>query len=66
MFVCCLSRFNILLDVHDKCYVLLTLKAPFITAADDKSCNVFPNFLPADDSHEISCLIVIFEKAAKS
>ena len=23
------------------------------------------NRLPADDSHEISCLIVIFEKAAK-
>ena len=41
-----------------------------MTAADDKFCNIFPNFrkiqgmifhenrLPADDSHEISCLIL--------
>ena len=48
---------------------LLTLKAPITTAADDKFCDIFPNFrqklgmilhescLPADDSHEISCLI---------
>ena len=48
----------------------LTLKAPITTAADDKFCEIFPNFrkkirymifheirLPADDSHEISCLI---------
>ena len=53
----------------------LTLKVPITTAADNKFCNIFPNFLkksglifhenrlPADDSHEI-CLI-IFEKAAK-
>ena len=55
---------------------ILTLKAPITAEADDKFCNIFPNFqkksgmifhenrLPADDSHEISCL-VIFEKAAK-
>ena len=47
----------------------LTLKATITTAADDKFCNIFPNLrqkygmilhenrLPADDSHEISCLI---------
>ena len=47
----------------------LTLNASITTAADDKFCNIFPNFrqkkgmilhenrLPADDSHEISCLI---------
>ena len=40
-----------------------------MTAADDKFCDIFPNFqqkkgtifhencLPADNSHEISCLI---------
>ena len=49
-----------------------TLKAPITTAADDRLCNIFPNFqkkygmiflenrLPADDSHEISCLICYF------
>ena len=48
--------------------------APITTAADDGFCNIFPNFrkksgmifhenrLPADDSHEISYLIVTFEK----
>ena len=55
----------------------LTPKAPIITVADDKFCDIFSNFrkkqgmilhesrLPADNSHEISCLFVIFEKAAK-
>ena len=55
----------------------LTLKTPITTAADDKFCNIFPNFqkkkgmiihencLPADNSREISCLICCFEKAAK-
>ena len=51
----------------------LTLKAPAITTAtDDKFCDIFLNFrkklgmtlhenrLPADDSHEISCLICYF------
>ena len=50
----------------------LTLKAPLTTAADVKFCDIFPNFrqiygmilhenrLPADDSHEISCLIGYF------
>ena len=50
----------------------LTLKAPITTAADDKFCDIFPNFrnkldmifhenrLPADDSHEISYLICYF------
>ena len=51
----------------------LALEAPITTAADDnyKFCNIFPNFqkkgmifhenrLPADDSHEISCLICYF------
>ena len=45
--------------------VVLTLKAPITTAADDRLCNIFPNFqkksgmiyLPAVYSHEISCLI---------
>ena len=47
----------------------LTLKASITTAAYDKILDIFPNFrqkkgmilhenrLPADDSHEISCLI---------
>ena len=47
------------------------------TTADDKFCDIFPNFqkksgmifhenrLPADDSHEIACLIYYFEKSAK-
>ena len=51
---------------------LLTLKAPITTAADDKFCEIFPNFqkkfgmifhenrLLADDYHEISCLICYF------
>ena len=55
----------------------LTLKAPIMTAADDKFCDIFPNSrkkygmifhenrLPADDSYEISCLICYFEKATK-
>ena len=54
---------------------LLILKAPITTAADDKFCDIFPNFrqnqgmilhenrLPADDSHEISCLIGYFLKS---
>ena len=53
------------------------LKVPITTAADDKFWDIFPNFrqkkgmilhenrLPADDSHEISCLICYFEKVAK-
>ena len=55
----------------------LTLKAPITTAADDKFCDIFPCFrkksgmifhenrLPADDSHEISCLICYFQKGSK-
>ena len=54
----------------------LILKAPIITAADDKSCDIFSNFrkkgmilhenrLPADDSHDNHALYVIFKKAAK-
>ena len=55
----------------------LTLKAPITTAADDKFWDIFPNFrqkqgmilhenrLPADDSHEISCLICYFGKSGK-
>ena len=51
---------------------MLTHKASITTAADDKFCDVLPNFrqkegmilhenrLPADDSHEISCLIGYF------
>ena len=58
-------------------YKGLTLKAPITTAADDKFRDIFPNLqqkkgmilhenrLPADDTHEISCLICYFEKAAK-
>ena len=48
-----------------------TLKAPIMTADDDKFCHIFLNFekkgmllnenrLPADDSHEKSCLICYF------
>ena len=56
---------------------LLTLKAPITTAADDKFNDIFPNFwkywgmifqenrLPADDSHEISCLICYIWKSSK-
>ena len=52
--------------------MLLTLRVPITTAADDKFCNIFTIFqkkiryvfhenrLPADDSHEISCLISYF------
>ena len=47
---------------------ILSLKAPITTATDGKFCNIFPDFRqkygmifnenrPADDSHEISCLI---------
>ena len=57
--------------------LILTLKAPITTAADDNPCDIFPTFckkkgmishencLLADNSHEISCLICYFEKAAK-
>ena len=49
------------------CIISLTLEASITTAADDKFCEIFPNYkkkgmvfhenhLPADDSHEISCL----------
>ena len=50
----------------------LTLRVPIMTAAEDRFCDIFPNFpkkkgmifhenrLPADDSHEISCLICYF------
>ena len=56
---------------------ILILKAPITTAADDKFCDIFPNFqknkgvifhenrLPADDSHEISFLICYFQKGDK-
>ena len=56
----------------------LTLKAPITTAVDDKFCDVFFNFrkkqdmifhenrLPADDSHEISYLILLFLKKRKN
>ena len=56
---------------------LLSLKAPITTAADDKFCNIFSSFrqkegmifhenrLPADDFHEISCLIYYFWKSSK-
>ena len=52
----------------------LNLKAPITSAADGKFCDTFPNFrqkkgmilyknrLPADDSHEITCLIFLFLK----
>ena len=52
---------------------ILTLKASIMTEADDKFCDIFPNFRekksgmifhenrpPADDSHEIPCLICYF------
>ena len=55
---------------------ILTLKAPITTAAEDKFCATFPNSqkwgmilhenrLPADDYHEISCLICYFLKSSK-
>ena len=52
-------------------------RAPLTSAADDKFCDISPNFcqksdmilhengLPADDSHEISCLIGYFWKIGK-
>ena len=55
----------------------LILKAPNTTAADDKFCDFFPNFwqkqgmlfhenrLPADNPHEITCLICYFRKSSK-
>ena len=55
-------------------HVELTLKAPITTVAAIKFCNIFLNFqkkqgmiyhencLPADNSHEISCLICYFWK----
>ena len=49
--------------------IQLALKAPVITAEDDRFC-IFPNFgkhkvgimncLSADDSHEIACLVRSF------
>ena len=54
--------------------ILLTLKAPIMTAADDTFCDIFFNFrtkygmvfhenlLLADDSYEIPCLICYFLK----
>ena len=53
-------------------YIELTLKVPITTAADDKFSDIFLNFqkkegmifhenrLPADDSHQILCLIYYF------
>ena len=55
-----------------ECRISLTLNAPITTAADDKFYNIFLSFqqkmgmifhenrLPADDSHEISCIICYF------
>ena len=52
--------------------LFLTLKAPMTTAADNKFCEIILNFekekgmifnencLPADNSHEISCLFGLF------
>ena len=51
--------------MHDKFYILLTLIEPIVTAADDKVRSIYPSFLQADDSHDISCLIIIFENAAQ-
>ena len=39
---------------------VLTLKTPITTAADDNFRDIFLNFLPSDDSHEISDLISYF------
>ena len=63
---------------YTACYeltrMLLALKEPITTTGDDKFCDIFPTFLqkqgmifhenrlPADDSHEISCLICYFRK----
>ena len=56
---------------RDASYIL-TLKAPITTAADNRICDIFPNFrqnkgmilnknrLLEDDSHEISCHICYF------
>ena len=65
-------RSSIKMVGYNKRQQFLTLKAPIMTAADNKFCNIFTNFrqkegmilhenrLPADDSHEISCLICYF------
>ena len=64
-------------DLNISIAAALTLKAPITTAADDKFRDIFPCFrkksgmifhenrLPADDSHEISCLICYFRKGGK-
>ena len=56
------------------CPLKLTHKAPIMTAADNKFCNIFPKFRKkirhnitwelsaADNFHEISCLICFFLK----
>ena len=61
--------------LHENLIIRLTLWGPITTAADDKSCDIIfekkkdmilhENRLPAENSHEISCLICYFEKAAK-
>ena len=48
----------------------LTLKAPITTTADNKFWDIFPNYfkvkrMPADNSHEILCLICYFLKSGK-
>ena len=61
------------MQMQSKQSKVLTLKAQIMTAADDKFCDIFPNFLKkirydiswADDSHEISCLICYFWKSGK-
>ena len=68
------SKQNILTGQGLNIEINLTLKAPITPAADNKFCDIFPNFqkklgmlfhenrLLADDSHPISCLICYFLK----
>ena len=52
--------FQIMENIQVGVYKVLILKVPIMTAADDKFCDIFPNFLM-----KYHALLVISEKAAK-
>ena len=74
---CWILPYILIQKVWNCWFCILTLKAPITTAADnnffltsflvfDKNKMIFhENHLPADDSHEISCIICYFWKAGK-
>ena len=57
-----------ILDIRTEC---LTLNGPITTAADDKFCDIFPNFRKKEgmifhENYLLTCLIFsIFEKSSK-